>query len=166
MDWLQAAVASRGFVLGPLPPPTPQTVLSTTVHLSAADLLALGGTPKEILPAPGAGKNYYVVGAFAKYNAGTVAYTVGNADNIFELVYGDALSAIKGFNESGPITTFIHTLTSTLVPLINVDNAELSLPIGNTDNAPISLQIEGTTPGLTLGDGTLDVTVLYVEFDT
>jgi hypothetical protein len=46
-----------------------------TVTLTSAQLKALNTTPVQIIPAPGAGKVIALLGGFAQYNFGTVAYT-------------------------------------------------------------------------------------------
>ena len=69
---------------------------SVTVAVSSADILSLFTTPKEIIPAPGAGKYIQVLAGYVLLDVGT-AYS----DTTTQLVYG------TGQVVAGTITSFL-----------------------------------------------------------
>lgn len=72
-----------------------QAVLSRTVHLTAADILALGTTPFELVPAPGAGMIVAVESCGFVYHLGTHAYEP-EVNPFLEVIYtGGALDLLN-----------------------------------------------------------------------
>lgn len=53
-------------------------ILSNTVTLTSAQILALNATPVTIVPAPAAGMIIVPIGIYVQYNFNTIAYTGGD----------------------------------------------------------------------------------------
>ena len=133
-------------------PPTPPVVLMATVKLTAAQLKALPGAPIQLLPAPGANKFYLPFSASATYKFVTTPYTIANGDNFIAIAQGG--EDFNGFIATG----FVDQAASGILLSENTSNpaAEAGLL-----NQPLVITLLGTTPALTLGDGTLQVDLLY-----
>lgn len=137
------------------PPGGSATVYRTTVQLDSTALIALDGTPVEIVPAQGAGKVILPFLWSLNYVAGGTPYTTGTGS--FLLRYVGAGSYLTYANE-----TMIE----------GGDQFFLNDPVDSTfgkysdttgvDN--VALEIYADEP-IADGDGTLDVTVWYVVQD-
>src|SRR5229473_1105268 len=77
--------------------------LRTTYQLSSAELKALQTTAIQLAPAPGVGFALVAKSMVLQYKFLTTAYTIGNADNIFQIEY------------TGKTTNVLSTLATGLV---------------------------------------------------
>lgn len=135
---------------------------AVSITLTSAQLLALAATPIQILNAPGLppkgfGTSLVILPEImiADYVFGGTAYTLGNADNVVRLEYtGQAASLIQA-PANGLLTAGVNTFS--------LNQAAVSQNIARTAavNLGIEAKVTGTTPGLTLGNGTLTLTLQY-----
>lgn len=120
------------------------------VQLTAAEVLALFSAPKELLPAPGAGKYYRVLSV--DLNLGFVsAYTIGSATNLnvhYTNLAGAATCvdlAATGFLDAVASTSrIVQTIATNVTPVTN---------------APLVLALDGAN--VTGGTSTLEVIISY-----
>ena len=56
----------------------PESLTTATVNISSAQILAMGTTPIELLPAPGVGMYYDIEKVILEYTYGTTAYTLAD----------------------------------------------------------------------------------------
>lgn len=121
-----------------------------TITLTAAEVLALNSSPKELLPAPGAGKYYEVLSVSLTYDFVT-AYTIGAATNLnIHYTNGAGVStmvdlAATGFLDQAQDETRILARTA-----LNVEPAL---------NAAMVLALAGAD--VTAGTSTLTVDIVY-----
>jgi hypothetical protein len=141
--------------------PSTLPVLSTSrVILTTADLLALKGTPIEILPAANRGQTNQVLFVTLTYRAGASGYTVGAPDN-FRIFYSGSTSTYP--IELVPATGFIDGTTSNVARAgqrittgVNVQIA----PLAASETQPLMIENDGAGEW-TAGDGWVDVQVFY-----
>jgi len=138
---------------------------SVVWQITSADLKALPGTKIQLVPSPTStppavpgvsGSNFIILPgrAYFQYQFVTTAYTLGNADNAFQIEYtGKAVSLVT------QAATGLLTLTSSAGVAPAQVNAGI-LTLANSSNLGLELTLVGTTPGLTLGDG-----LLYIGLD-
>lgn len=126
---------------------------STTV-ISSAQLQALP-TRVAVIAAPGMGKVIHPVGIFWQYKAGATPYTIADPDNSFNLAYGADAAPLTGLSTAG----FVDQATSQVI--FATAGPDGPIPQTTAANAALNLTLVGTTPVLTLGDGTVTITVLY-----
>lgn len=136
---------------------------SVVYQLLASDLKALPGTKIQLVAAPNSqppavlGQSTFILipgAAYFQYKFNTTAYTLGNADNAFQIEYtGKAVALVT------QAATGLVTLTSSAGVKPAAVNAGI-LTLANSQNLGLELTLVGTTPGLTLGDG-----LLYVQLD-
>lgn len=124
-------------------------LLSTgPVLVTAAELKDLVANPKTIIPAPGVGKAIWPVSAYSDYKFGTVAYTGAGGGMFLEIGVGNAINT-GGIDDN----LLIDFLTSR-----RRNEVLVSAVLAGDSGA---LQLANYTSDLTLGDGTLTITVLY-----
>jgi hypothetical protein len=123
-------------------------VKQVTVEISSAELLAIHTTPKEIVPAPGAGFYIQIIGASAVFFVATTAYNIGDDQ---KLVFHDRSDAYWEM----PIDA--NTSTDAWNSGYDAQNGTWDFP--QVENKSIDFT---DTADWTDGDGTLSVTVQYV----
>lgn len=142
---------------------------SVVWQLTSADLKALPGTKIQLVPAPNSappavlGQSTFILipgAAYFQYKFGTTAYTLGNADNAFQVEYTGKATALVTQAATGLVT-----LTSSAGVKPTTVNAGI-LTLANSQNLGLELTLVGTTPGLTLGDGLLYVSLDYTVCPT
>jgi hypothetical protein len=132
-------------------------------QLFSADLLALPTTKIQLVAAPNATppsslsfQNWILIpgATFFQYKFNTTAYTLGNANNAFQIEYTGKSTALATQAAAGLVdqTADNGVRPTTVNPGI--------LTTANSANLGLELTLVGTTPGLTLGDG-----LLYVQLD-
>lgn len=127
------------------------TVQYAEVEISAAEILALFTTAKELVAAPGSGKVLEFISLTLAYDYGTVVYTIGSATNL-EVKITDKTGASVSTTQA--VTGMIDQATDQLRAL---DKLEAS--VTPVVNAPLCLALAGADP--TAGDGTIHAKVAY-----
>ena len=125
-----------------------------SVSISSAEILALNGTPIDIVAAPGAGVALVPCFAVAQYTFATIAYAVNTS---VSLVYSSDLTA------SHRIGTWTAILAAAapgqrLPFVINV-----TPPAGYLNIANDKIQVYADTGNPAAGDGTLKIYLWYYE---
>lgn len=116
----------------------------SAVTITSAQMLSIGSTPIEILPAPGASK-YYDFKVYFEYIFNTTPYTVTGQ---LQLIDNTTKRVSNLFDINGQLTDRV------LVSDINTQNQFLSI------NSNLKLTTSnGSDP--TLGDGTLKIKIFY-----
>lgn len=124
-------------------------------QLSSAQLLTLQTTAVSLVAAPGANLMLVPFGMTLKYKYGTVAYTIGNADNAFRIEYAGQTTALVTANATGLANQTADTVVSVLAA------AAGNIAQANAANLGLEVKLAGTTPALTLGNGTVTVNLRY-----
>ena len=153
---LYIGTASAGNILvGPTPP----NIHIVTVTLSSAQLLALSTTPVLIAPAPGAGLIIFPQSFMLEYVYGGIAYhTPSTTNNAFFGWVGEAINSVDAPIAFTGWGVFIEKIASVLAfgPVGNAAN--VGIVLANAENKGIQF---GVPNALTLGNGTLKVTLVY-----
>jgi len=139
--------------------PGPQNVFISTVALTSAQLLALATIPILIAPAPGAGKYLYPISFTLEYLFGGTAYhTPATTNNAFFNWIGQAINSADAPIAFTGWGVFIEKTASVLAfgPVGNAANTGIVL--ANATNQGLQF---GIPSALTLGNGTLTVTLVY-----
>jgi hypothetical protein len=137
-------------------------VMGSIVTLTSAQLKALQTTAVTLEPSP---NTLSVAGAVSllllpkkltlEYVFKTTAYTIGNANNAFQVEYIGQTTAL--FN---PVATgLVDQAASTVVSVGPIAVGNLALTA--CKNLGFELKLVGTTPALTLGDGLLVATLEF-----
>ena len=125
------------------------------VNLTAAQLKAIKATPIEIIPTPGAGLALSVIFTSLKYNFLTTAFTI-NAGK-FRLFLGAVAQNVPLFADVA--TGFIdQTASQDIVSIPSLSSGVQT--VAHAENVNVTAANDGSAE-FTLGDGTLDVIVLY-----
>jgi len=127
------------------------TVQYAEVEISAAEILDLFATPKELVAAPGAGKLLEFISLLLAYDWGTVAYTIGTAGNL-QVKYTDGSGAAVSTTRAA--TGFLDAVADTLSSL-----DKLEATVEPADNAPLVLTVATASP--TAGDSPIHAKVAY-----
>jgi hypothetical protein len=134
------------------------TTLSTTTSISSAEILALNTTPKAIV-AGVAAKHIVPIKIVAKYTFVTTAYTTINLGLIY---LGAAANASTSYLFSDDVITGVASGTF----LNSTDNvASNQTPKYNTAGGGDDLLFGWRNADPTLGDSTLEMTVIYSLVD-
>ena len=126
-------------------------VRDTVISLSSAEILALSGTPKTVVPAPGSGKMLQVLNASVKYTYVSTAYVSGHTLRVGTSVSQDFFSC-----------KVLDATTSTIRGFVQNTHAVAGYA-GSVENTPIKVDSNTTA---TTGDGTAQLWVRYqvIEF--
>ena len=127
------------------------TVQYAEVEISAAEILDLFATPKELVAAPGAGKLLEFISLLLAYDWGTVAYTIGAATNL-QVRYTDETG--ENVSTTRAATGFLDAVADTLFSL-----DKLEATVEPAVNAPLVLALDGASP--TAGDSPIHAKVAY-----
>lgn len=145
---------------------TDSTAVATTafVHtkratklLSSVNLLALQTTAINIVAAPAAGFVLVPGKMFLDYKFNTTAYTIANADNAVRLQFTGKTTSVASALMTGLVDQSADTVgwASSVTPITAIASA-------NAAHLGLELKLAiGTTPALTLGDGTVNVVLEY-----
>jgi len=135
-------------IIDQVPAPT-----TTKVNISSAQILAMGSTPIELLPAPGVGMYYDIEKVILEYTYGTIAYTIDTVDNPAIYFDGTSLTNIP-----------ISILTNSINVAFVCENSSVVL----SNNVPVARSVSGSVAistwnddNPTLGDGTLRAIITY-----
>jgi hypothetical protein len=110
----------------------------------------------EIVPAPGVNQWAKPISLSLQYIYNTTAFTIGNPDNAIYPAFIDLPGAI----ESGSLMAGFADQVENMVGFIQIGFLTGSVQTG-VENKPITLILYGTTPALTLGDGSIIATIEY-----
>lgn len=131
-------------------------VKTVTLTLTAAQILAIGATAVQILPAPGAGLAYQVLSVLAHYRFKTTAYTLGSmTEFVFLCSGGNPQAAIL-------VAAFLSRVLDVFESAAG-SSAETSSTGAAAINQPLNI-LSDASP--TLGDGTVTFTLRYLIVDT
>lgn len=143
----------------------PASPTTTTVNISSAQILAMGSSPIELLPAPGVGKYYLIDSVIIEYTYVTTPYTQS-------VVGGDLLSVVQS-NGSWECLFSDTILTATENKWVYLsgkssdaqdhpNQTSLVFKWENGTNGSLNLRaVSGGNP--TDGDGTMRVIITYTE---
>jgi hypothetical protein len=133
-----------------------RTSLCATYQLSSAELKALQTTAILLAAAPGAGFALMPKAMISQYKFLTTAYTLGNADNIFQIEYVGKTTNLL----SQPAVGLVDQVVSEIA---NANKAVVGGIIAQTNRENLGLEVKltGTTPALTLGLGSLVISLDY-----
>jgi hypothetical protein len=130
--------------------------LRSTYTLTSAQLKALQTTAVQLAPAPGPLLVLVPTQLMLQFKFVTTTYTIGNADNAFQIEYTGKATNIQKTNATG----LVDQATS---QLIRVEPAVAGTVIAQTNAVNLGLEIKlvGTAPALTVGDGLVNVSLDY-----
>ena len=127
------------------------------LQTTAVTLVAAPNSGVGIVPAaPGAGYLLKPTSLFLEYIFNTTAYTIGNADNAFQIEYSGKTTNIVKSNATGLVDQAASEFIS-VAPAV----AGTVIGLTNAVNLGLEIKLVGTTPALTLGDGLLLVVLDY-----
>jgi hypothetical protein len=124
--------------------------------LSSAQLLALQTTAIQLLNALGANWAYLPTSMSVQYKFNTTAYTIANADNRFQIEYTGKSVNLLSTLATGLVDQVVNEVVTARPAVVGAIFAQT-----NMANLGLELKLAGTTPALTLGDGTVVVTLGY-----
>lgn len=124
-----------------------------TITLTSAQLLALGATPIQLVPAPGVGIYLTPIAVSSVLHFGTIAYAAGSAVNCYigTKANGNSIPAATAAHVNSAANS-IEQLTG--APVTGTPDVQ-----ANIENAALNISSSGAE--FTTGDGTLTVTVYY-----
>lgn len=134
----------------------PTSYTETIVNISSAQILAMGSSPVELLPAPGAGKYYDIDKVILEYTHVTTAYSA--TDEYVDFNYGNlpfcSLTSLIGIssNNAQIVNSLVNNYDSITVGGLVVINTPINQSV-------IFGTLSGNDP--TLGDGTLRVKIYH-----
>lgn len=133
------------------------------ITLTSAQLLTLAATPVQILNAPGLppkgfGSSMVInpTAMYFQYLFGGTAYTIGNADNVIRLEYTGQANALLSTLATGLVDQAVNRVVYASPAVAGVLQAQSVVA-----NLGLELKLTGTAAALTLGTGTLAVTLKY-----
>lgn len=135
-----------------------QTVLSATVTVTSAQILALADTPVELVAAPGAGKTILLL-QVASFTQMGDAYTLGDSPSAY---VGAALNQFGSYIGCGSMLTALSDGTSPLAA-IDIPPYGSETATAHVVNESAKLQCDDANP--TGGDFGMTVTTIYAVID-
>ena len=136
----------------------PPKFLTSTITVTAAQILALATTPLQLAPTPGPGNSIIFSATAIHYKHGTTPFTLTGspyfamAPNPLSGQYASYMYCAGSIDQT--TDTWNYAATFGLYPA----------QAPTTDNLPLLLLIQGGAA--TLGDGTLSITTLYLVAPT
>lgn len=142
-------------VLLSVPPP-----IEASVPIKSADILALGTTPFELLPAPGEGYYYVIERIAIEYTFGTAGYILPTSPTLYLDGCFDAYidrSLITATNDT------VCTISGNLRNTITVGSGSGNVKVITNKDVLNSNLVIGTmnSDNPTTGDGSLNVKITY-----
>lgn len=135
--------------------------------LTSAQLLALQTTAVQLVAppvtsllgnaVPPAGFAFIPTSLRAEYKFATTAYTIANADNALQIEYTGKTTALLSMT----VTGLVDQTASTVALTPGTQTANLKISVANCANLGLEVKLVGTTPALTLGDGTVHLSLGY-----
>jgi hypothetical protein len=124
---------------------------STAVQLVAPPTVA--GIPSYLIPPTG--YLYVPTTMTLQYKYGGTAYTIGGTTPVFQIEYTGKTTSLLSQTPTGLVDQTADTFVTTNLtagPIISAANSK---------NLGLEVKLGGTTPSLTLGNGTVTLTLLY-----
>lgn len=145
-------IASDCGVVYPLTVAQLLALQTTAVQLVAPPTFA--GLPSYLVP-PG-GFLYVPTTMTMEYKFGGTAYTIGNANNAFQIEYTAQSTSLLSMLATGLVDQAASKVATNVIPATGTI-------ISNTlaANLGLELKLTGTTPALTLGNGLVWLSMLY-----
>lgn len=141
-----------------LPPETKDAVLSRTLTLSAAQILALSGTPITIVTTPGPGQVFALIGSIASLNFGTIAYT--GASNLFVAIGNPAQQNWMEVMTNAGVKSAVSLIQQyNAAPVIRSNDVP-----ANMADKPLVVCVDSTN--FAAGDSQITLTVFYAVAPT
>lgn len=126
--------------------------LQTTAVQLVAPPVITGGT----ISVPLNGFLYVPTYLTAEFVKNTTAYTIGNADNAFQIEYTGKTTSLVSMTVTGLVDQAANTQATAAVVV-----AGPKISLANSANLGLEVKLAGTTPALTLGNGTVYLNLLY-----
>lgn len=140
--------------------------LSVTLQLTTAQLLALQTTAVQLVAAPvtsggtislpPGGFLYVPTTLTADYDFEGTAFTIGNADNAFQIEYTGKSTSLLSMTVTGLVDQVADTVATNFAAATGTKFA-----LTNAANLGLEVKLVGTTPALTLGNGNVYLNLLY-----
>ena len=136
-------------------------VLSATVTVSSAQLLALADTPVQLVPAPGAGKASLVVAVVGVTADGATGYTIADNDLVAtadenENLFVQCLSLQGALSNSGTGNKLSYDTPTD----IGIGGTLGATDVAQIEDKPVMLLCFAASP--TLGDASVTITTYYI----
>lgn len=145
-------IASDCAVVFPLTNAQLLALQTTAVQLVAPPIIA--GLPSYLVPPRGF--LYVPTQLTLEYIYGGVAFTLGNADNRLQIEYtGQAVNMLS------MLATGLLTLTANAVATNVSAGVGPITSLATSANLGLEVKLQGTTPALTLGTGTVNLHLIY-----
>jgi hypothetical protein len=127
----------------------PEVITYPKISLTSSQILNLNSTPQQLMPSPGVGKTYEILGILGRLNFNTTAYTTNLQIQIYYLDGGLVLASNSNLLNA--------TLTKTgKIILTAIASAGANQYLENT---PIYCNVAVGNPAA--GAGTLDLWITY-----
>jgi len=142
------------------------TDCAVVYQLTTAQLLGLQTTAVQLVAPPvitglgnlipPAGYLYYPTMMTGQYKFGGTAYTIGNADNAFQIEYTGKATSLLTMLATG----LVNQGASTVATNDAIQTGPI-IALTNCANLGLEVKLVGTTPALTLGNGSLYLNLVY-----
>jgi len=140
--------------------------MAVVFQLSSAQLLALNATAVQLvtpplvagLPSylvPPRGYLYVPTTLTLEYVFGGTAYTIGGTSPVIQIEYTGKAGNLISLSPTGLVDQAVNTVASVATVLIT------PTALTNCVNLGLEVKLGGTTPTLTLGNGTVNLYMLY-----
>lgn len=128
------------------------------LQLTSAQLLALQTTAVQLVAAPVIGPGYqlYPTSLYAEYVFNSTAYTIGNADNAFQIEYTGKTTSLLSMTVTGLVDQVASTCC-VFQPVLG--GAKIAKT--NCNGLGLEVKLAGTTAALTLGNGVVNLVLGY-----
>lgn len=136
---------------------------SKRVVLTSAQIKSIHATPIEILPAPGAGKGYFIMGCAAKFNYGGTNVFVAAAGQTIGLYYNNTVTSLITGNAFITNDVIIASANQFMLGFQNNFQDQSPDVAGILDNVNISAYNAAATEitGNAANNNTVDIIVYY-----
>ena len=160
-DEIQASVNALETAVSNIPTGYTEAI----INVSSAQILTMGDTPVEILPAPGAGKYYDIdwKSSFIEFTAGTSSYNTGTIDRV-------VFNYTDGYSSNMVTGDFLAESDNVIVPMLanmiwstSSNVVIMGYTFLNTGLILQSFDASSNTENPTLGNGTMRIKVYYKE---
>jgi hypothetical protein len=139
---------------------------AVVLTLTTAQLLGLQTTPVQLVAppiisglgnlVPAAGYVFVPTTVTADYDFEGTAFTIGNADNAFQIEYTGKATAMLSMLVTGLVDQAADTVATNFAAATGS-----KIALTNCANLGLEVKLVGTTPALTLGNGNVTLSMLY-----